>query len=454
MPQKPVWSEGVLVSQHHFQQQDRYHEQLLRDRVSALVHYDWGITELELDMRALASNELRILRFRAIWPDGASIRAGEGYEQPAPEPRNFAAAFTADLSKLEIFVGLVHEGESTAILNRPQEPQEPRRYVQDVEKVSDLNTGTSPLEIEWCRPNLRVFVGNERRDGYSTIRIAELVRQGSGQTIVRDNYVPPVLHIETAPFLRAGLQRVLTVANAQRKALASERSQKQAGSVEFHSAAAQTFWFLHTLNGAIPRLSHLLETPRAHPEEVYVALVDLVGQLSSFVADSDPMSLPKFNYLELGDVFESLFARAVSMISGDRERPYTEIELERRPDGMYLGKLRDPKLAARELFVAVRANLVEAVVRDRVPAVLKVAAWNQIYNVVKQAVRGVRVEVEWNPSAALPVRPGTCFFRIRREGQFWDEIKTSSSIALYLPSDGDWSGASIAIYAIDAKHLG
>jgi len=453
MPQKPVWSEGVLVSQHHFQQQDRYHEQLLRERVSALAHYDWGLTELELDTRALSSNELRILRFQAIWPDGVSVSCGEGQPQPAPEPRNFSGAFAAELDRLEVFLGLAHENVNAAIVGRPNEPYEPRRYLQQAASVNDVNTGDGSLEIEWCKPNLRIFLGNERRDGFSTIRICELIRQGSGQAIVRDNYVPPVLHVDASPFIKAGLQRVLTVAVAQRAELAAERSQK-AGGVEFHSAAAQTFWLLHTLSGAIPRLSHLLETPRVHPEEVYLSIVGLVGQLTSFVPDADPQSLPKFNYLELGEVFEVLFARAVSLISGERERPYTEIELERRSDGMYLGRMRDPKLAQRELFVAVRANLVDAALRDRVPAVLKIAAWNQIYTVVKQAVRGVRIDVEWNPSAALPTRPGTCFFRVRREGPHWDEVKASSSLALYLPSDGDWSGASVAIYAIDAKHLG
>jgi type VI secretion system protein ImpJ len=453
MPQKPVWSEGVLVSQHHFQQQDRYHEQLLRDRISALAHYDWGITALEIDTRALASNELRILKFQAIWPDGASVSCGEGGEQPAPEPRNFSSAFPADLDKLEVFLGLAHENTATALVGRPNEHHEPRRYVQDVAHVNDVNTGSAALDVDWCRPNLRIFLGNERRDGFSTIRICELIRQASGQAIVRDNYVPPVLHVDAAPFIKSGLHRVLTVAIAQRNALAAERSQRSSG-VEFHSAAAQSFWLLHTLSGAIPRLSHLLETPRVHPEEIYSSVASLAGQLTSFVTDGDPTSLPKFNYLELGDVFESLFARAVSLISGERERPYAEIELERRSDGMYLGRLRDAKLATRELFVAVRANLVEAVLRDRVPAVLKVAAWSQIYTVVKQAVRGVRVDVEWNPSSALPIRPGTCFFRIRREGPYWDEMQSSSSIALYLPSDGDWSGATVAIYAIDAKHLG
>jgi type VI secretion system protein ImpJ len=454
MPSKPVWSEGVLVAQHHFQQQDRYHEQLLGDRIRGLVHYDWGITELEIDATALASNQLRIVKFRAIWPDGASISCGEGYDQPAPPPRSFEAAFSAGVDKLEVHVGLVHEGEASAILSRPHEPQSGRRFVQSTRSVPDLNSGTSAQEVEWARPNLRLFLGNERRDGYGVVRVAELIRQANGRAIVRDNHVPPVLHVEASSFLQAGLNRVLTVASSRQKDLAAERGQRHAGNVEFHASAAQTFWLLHTLNGAIPQLAHLLDTPRAHPEEVHLALATLIGQLSSFSADSDPRTIPKFNYLELGDVFEVLFARAVSLLSGQVDKPYIEVELERRADGMYLGKLRDPKLLAHELFVAVQANQADPVVRDRAPAVLKIASWNQIYDVVKQARRGVKVDVEWNPSTALPVRPGVCFFRVRREGTFWDEISQSSTLALYLPSDGDWKDASISVYAIEPQRLG
>ena len=72
MPNKPSWTEGILLSQHHFQQQDRYHESLLRDRLQAITHYDWGVTELELDDRGLASGQFKVRRFAAIWPDGTS----------------------------------------------------------------------------------------------------------------------------------------------------------------------------------------------------------------------------------------------------------------------------------------------------------------------------------------------------------------------------------------------
>jgi predicted component of type VI protein secretion system len=53
----------------------------------------------------------------------------------------------------------------------------------------------------------------------------------------------------------------------------------------------------------------------------------------------------------------------------------------------------------------------------------------------------------------LPLKPGLCFFRLRREGPFWEEIAKSSTLALYLPSDADWKDAAIAVYAIDPMYL-
>src|SRR5690606_24607447 len=102
MPQKPIWTEGILLSQHHFQQQDRYHERLLRDRMQAISPYDWGVTDLEIDARGLSSGQFIVRRFSAIWPDGTSLRCGEGTEEPGPEPRSVEAAFPAEAAKLEV----------------------------------------------------------------------------------------------------------------------------------------------------------------------------------------------------------------------------------------------------------------------------------------------------------------------------------------------------------------
>lgn len=452
MVAKPIWSEGLLLSQHHFQAQDRYHEQLLSDRIRAVAHYPWGITALDLDESALNAGQVKIRRLSAIWPDGASVITGDGSPEPAPAPRSFETAFAPEAQKLEIFVGLAHESAS-ALLEDKAKNIGARRFVRESQDVPDANTGSSLQEIEFARPNLRVFFGGEPQDGFSTIRIAELVRQANGRVIVRDNHVAPVLHISAAPFLVSGLQRVLAGITARQRQLSGDRNQRHASSVEFHASDARKFWLLHTLNGAIPGLSHAILDGRAHPEEVYLALVGLAGELCTFAPDVDPLSFPKFNYLELGTVFEELFARVLSLLSGGIEQAYVEIPLEHRQDGMFIGKVPDANLFSHEFFVAVQSKLADALVRERVPAVLKMASWNQVYEVVKQARHGVRLEIEWSPSGALPLRPGQCYFRVRREGPFWEDIRQTSSLALYLPVDADWSGSTLALYAVNPALL-
>ncbi|HEX3595081.1 MAG TPA: type VI secretion system baseplate subunit TssK [Polyangiaceae bacterium] len=450
-PKKPLWTEGLLVSQHHFQQQDRYHEALLRDRLRSVHHFDWGVIELEIDERALLSGHFHMKRFRAIWPDGTVIHCGEGSDEAAPEPRSFETAFTPDLTRLEVVAALPDESDVTGNV-LPAGAVGARRYAPAVRNVVDANDGASPQEVDFARPTFRVLFGRERTEGFTVIRLAELVRTQAGQVIVRDNYVPPVLHLSAAPFLSSGLRRVTAAITTRQRQLASDRKLRESNNIEFHSTDARKFWLLHSLNGAIPLLSHLLDSPRAHPEEAYVALAQLVGQLCTFDPEADPLSIPKFNYLDMGDTFEVLFARVLSLLSGGVEQRYVEIPLEHRPDGMFIGRLAAPSASA-ELFVALKAPIADALVRERVPAVLKMASWNQIYDVVKQARHGVRVEIEWQPSGALPIRPGMCFFRVQKRGPYWDDIVKTQSLALYLPNETDWTNTSMSVYAVDPQFL-
>lgn len=446
MPRKPIWTEGLLVSQHHFQQQELYLEQLLNGRLQGVTHYDWGLTELKIDERGFAAGQFRIERLSAIWPDGTAVECGEDTDAEAPAPRDLPA----DEVHVDVYVGLALATDAPQL---SLDGSGARRFVREVRNTADVNSGGSAQELEWARPNLQVFFGNERRDGFVCIRVAELARQGTGSFAPLDTRIPPTLFLRAAPFLESGVRRVLANILARQQALSAERRQRQSDKVEFHATEVRKFWLLHTLNGVIPVLNHLLDTGRVHPEEAYVVLAQLAGSLSSFSADSDPNELPKFNYLELGATFEPLFAKVLALLPGGIEPTYTEIPLEHRSDGMLIGRLQDPSLAAREFFVAVKANLAEPLVRERIPGVLKMAGWGQIYEVVKHQRKGVRMAVEWSPSGSLPLKPGVCFFRVAREGAFWEDIAKTATVALYLPADGEWAGAALSLYAVDPKHL-
>ena len=452
MASKPIWTEGLLVSQHHFQVQDHYHEALLRERISSIRRFHWGIVDIEIDARLFQAGQFGLRSLHAVWPDGMIAACHGTTGDPLPEPRPFEGHFAPNSQELDVFVAVPSE-DGAANVAAPGEGPLQRRFSRVSRSVDDFNSGGQLQEVDLASPNLRIVFGTERREKMATLPVAQLVRQTNGQIVVRDTFVPPVLHISAAPFLMSGLRRVHGAIVTKHRELAAARKQRHPGSVEFHFTDARSFWLLHTLGAAMPALSHLLDTPNVHPEEVYLLLARLIGQLGTFAPDADPAAIPRFNYAELGEVFELLFARVLSLLSIDSVAVYAEVPLERRPDGMFLGKIPEPRLTNHEFFVAIRSGMSEQVVRERVPQLLKVAGWKHISEVVKQARHGVRVEVEWSPSASLPVKPGTCFFRMRREGPFWEEIAKTSTMALYLPAEADWKEILLAVYAIDPAYL-
>ena len=67
---KIIWTEGMFLRPQHFQQQDRYVQQLVDGRCDGLRPYGWGFTELELDSALLLQGKLALAACRGVLPDG------------------------------------------------------------------------------------------------------------------------------------------------------------------------------------------------------------------------------------------------------------------------------------------------------------------------------------------------------------------------------------------------
>ncbi|MBV9787236.1 MAG: type VI secretion system baseplate subunit TssK, partial [Chloroflexi bacterium] len=81
---KVIWSEGLLIGPHHFQQADRYHEQSLQLRVRPLAPFGWGALDLQIDLNTLEQrNAVRLERFHGVLPSGAVAAIPEVDDVPA-----------------------------------------------------------------------------------------------------------------------------------------------------------------------------------------------------------------------------------------------------------------------------------------------------------------------------------------------------------------------------------
>jgi type VI secretion system protein ImpJ len=446
---KPVWTEGLFLTQHHFQELDRYHEDYTNERFHAALPQGFGVTQLEIDERALASGQFKIKQISAILPDGTPITCGEQFED-APPPRQVDSAFLSHMPSLGIHIALPHESDVTGSVDLENKAGTLARFVRQTARVTDNNSGIGQQDVPWGRPNLRILVGDERREAFDSLQIAELVRGGANTLLLRDTFVPPILRISVSPFIMAGFRRVLTAMITRQRALAAARRQRTAAAIDFQASDAAKFWLLNTINESIPVFAHLVDYGGAHPEQAYRALAELIGKLCTFAVDGDPTTIPKFNFLALGDVFEPMFARALSLLHAVIAERYVEIPLKLQND-VHFGRIEDPQILRYNFFLAVSGSMPETELRERLPRLTKIAAWSRIEMLRNMAVSGVPIELEYHPPGALPVRPGVVFFRLQKTQDFWMEIQNTGTIALYHPLPQD--RLSLSLYGVDPQNL-
>ena len=81
---KVVWSEGMFLRPHHFQQHVRYLENYIEGRCADTRSYTWGFKELQLDQQLLGLGKIAISAARGVFPDGTPFNIPVDDEPPLP----------------------------------------------------------------------------------------------------------------------------------------------------------------------------------------------------------------------------------------------------------------------------------------------------------------------------------------------------------------------------------
>ena len=81
---KVIWSEGIFLLPQHFQQHDRYIQNLVNSRCLGLRPYDWGFYSLTIDSDLFKIGKLALKECKGIFPDGTPFNLPEDDELPLP----------------------------------------------------------------------------------------------------------------------------------------------------------------------------------------------------------------------------------------------------------------------------------------------------------------------------------------------------------------------------------
>lgn len=453
-----VWNEGTLLTPHHLQQADNYHEDQLNARLRSLVPHEWGLLEVRLNRDLLASNAVQLLACRGVLPDGLEVDIPQ--TAPEPEVRPVGDHFGPTADHLDVYLGVpAARGGAANFQTNGGVAASAVRFLQEPHSVRDETTGDNEQELAFARGNFRLLFGDESRQGYSAIKICELRRTTTGQLALADethDYVPPALHIGASPWLTNLLRQLIEFLVAKSRTLGERRHQSSAGQAVFSTDDSVILWVLPALNSALPVLTHLFRQRITHPERLYTEMVRLAGALSSLVFERHAKDLPLYDHLDLYSTFKQLDWEIRDLLERVDPKRYVPIPLVQERPALYVGRINNDELLRPdvEFFLGVGATVPEARLIERVPFAIKIADRDGIDVAINKALRGVSL-THVTPPGQIPTRQGLHYFRLDRNDldsslkPFWDRIAAYKTISVWVADE--FPAAKLEMYAVTPR---
>ncbi|GAB2182340.1 type VI secretion system baseplate subunit TssK [Denitratisoma sp. agr-D3] len=288
------WSEGMLLSPQHFQQNDIYWHQQLWHRIASLQPNFWGVIDFSLVQVELQAGTVRVERLHAIFPDGLAVQCPLGCDI-APFNLNDPQIAWNDQRRLKLHLCVPIRTDAAASSN-----SDIRRFDSlPVHPTKDENTGDGTVEVGRLAPRLELLPESKVSGKYVSFPLLEVSKEAGNRFVLTD-FHPPLLRISAAAFLeKRGLQELLP----QLVRALRDKAKELIGDRRADDDEAQTYanpeakFQLHSarmLTSALPPFEILVAAGCAHPFDLYLALAHIVGQAAAITADPMPPLLPTY----------------------------------------------------------------------------------------------------------------------------------------------------------------
>lgn len=417
-----VWSEGMHLSQHHFQLQSRYFEDATEFAVANLLRAPWGLLACEMDAEALLNGTVALRSARGVMPDGLPFQFPD---DPPPEPVEIGEAFSPTRSEHRVMLWVAAYAPDKANTAGEGDPAAPARYVPWTRTVVDENTGGEEAELVLARKNFALCLDHQVPEGAVALPVARVRRDGSGRFVYDAAYVPPSLRIGASEGLLTLVRRLVEMLDQKAGTLMAERSTAYSSTTEYAGNEVAGFWLTHAVHSGLAALQHHLQLRVAHPEALFLELSRLAGALCTFSLDAHPRELPSYDHGDLEGCFSALEAHIRRHL--EVVLPTNRIAVPLLPTDEYLhtGTVTDPRCFRPDArwYLGIRSKVGTAKLAADAPRLVKVCAARHIMRLVREAFPGMTLLHTPSPPSELSPRLGTTYFEIQKDEPCWTTIQ-------------------------------
>jgi type VI secretion system protein ImpJ len=437
---KVVWTEGMFLRPQHFQQQERYFEAFIEGRVRAARPFFWGFEELEVDTQLLKLGKISINRCKLVLPDGTPVQIPEIDRPPV------ALDVPANTRNKIVYLVLPIRRQGALDVQTDNSQQSLTRYIAVEKTLMDTVTGEgddAPILIG--EQQLGLLLESDDLSGFIKLGMLKVKESAEDGSITLDEtWIPPLSNCHAHPVLRGFLNELSGLLNQRAQTLAARLKESgRAGSAEISD-----YLLLQLLNRLQPLAECLMQSPLLHPWDLFLELIPMAGELSTFTsADRRPPRFPAYLHEELATVFAPVIGELRKCLSTVLEQSAIALELAERKYGIHVSPITDRSLVEKATFVlAVKANLSPDQIRVGFPGQIKIAPVEKIRELINAQLPGIGIQALPVAPRQLPYHSGFTYFQLDRNSDFWRTLLQSGGFAIHV--GGDFPGLEMEFWAI------
>jgi type VI secretion system protein ImpJ len=439
------WHEGLFLLPHHLQRLQRNFGESISVERKRIFYYGWGLIDAHLSVDDLENMLIRFDRLHAIMPSGQEVRFPKEAELPII---NIKQVFESR-GRFTVYLAVPRWFDSRANSVDPGQSVDPRakilyRIVES--EISDENTGANPKPLLERRVNARLILDHEDTSDLEVLPLLRVTRAAGDEVGLprRDpEFSGPCLILNGSPVLRDLVRDITSQVSGSRQELTVQIARGGFSIDTMRGIQFEQMLRLRTLNHYGARLEALMETENLTPFDVYVDLLELMGELSALYPDRDLYEAPPYKHEDPYPCFSALATKIRQLLRGSVVSSFLRIPFTEEAKAVHRGLLTDEHfLRPSDYFIGIQTKEdprgLAMLVEDPDKFKLMPAS------MAGRAIRGVMLKEERFPPLELPAQSNLYYFRLLRSESVrsWQQIQSEKAAIVR------WSGNENADYNI------
>lgn len=438
---KVLWTEGLFLQPHHFQQADRYTEALVGGLARRIRPYGWGVSQLEIDDEVLKVGQFALKTVAGLTHDGTVFRV------PMTDDHPPALEVPTTVKDCVVYLTVPQRRQGAAEVDLSgAEMSASRLRPSEIEVVDVMGQQKKPVTLGVGKLRLQFALAVDDLADKLAIPIARIIEVRPDKEIILDqSFVPSCLDIRAARPLSDFVRELEGLLSHRMQALSGRLA--EAGATR-GAAEVQDFLLLAVVNRMLPVIRHMARIENLHPETFYVTCAGLAGELSVFMSqDKRPPEFPAYEHDNLTASFSPVIRTLRQYLSSVLEQSAISIKLEERKYGISVGVIADRKLLGNAGFVlAVDADIPAEDVRRHFAGHAKIGPVEEIRQLVNSALPGITLRPLPVAPRQIPYHSGVVYFELDAASPYWSKMTTSGGIAVHV--SGQYPGLKMELWAI------